>query len=108
MLRVWALHLSLRSDLGIRQPEWESAVEKARKTPNGDFSEWAALVKAYPWERLLVHSTNKLETERKAAYLWRERGAGEHAFSKWKRFRAGPVTPNVGATSRRHESKRTR
>lgn len=63
MLRVWALHLSLRSDLGIQQPEWESAVEKVRRSTNSDFTRWEDLVKAYPWERLLVHSKDKLPAE---------------------------------------------
>ncbi|MBI3163875.1 MAG: hypothetical protein HYZ24_04270 [Chloroflexi bacterium] len=29
--RIWALHLGLRSDLGIFQPEWPSEIERLRK-----------------------------------------------------------------------------
>jgi len=60
MLRFWGLHLSLRSDLGIHQPEWESAVEKILHNSNTeDFTKWEELVRYYPWERLLVHSVDE-------------------------------------------------
>ena len=29
--RIWAVHLALRSDLGIIQPQWPSEIERARK-----------------------------------------------------------------------------
>lgn len=61
MLRLWALHLSLRSDLGIHQPEWESTVEKVQTATNiDDFTKWEDLVRYYPWERLLVHSADRI------------------------------------------------
>ena len=64
MLRLWALHLSLRSDLGIHQPDWETAVDKIqKKTAVSDFTKWEDLVKSYPWERLVVHSRDKLPSE---------------------------------------------
>lgn len=61
MLRFWGLHLSLRSDLGIHQPEWESSVEKVLHNSDiKDFTKWEELVRHYPWERLLVHSADEL------------------------------------------------
>ena len=64
MLRFWALHLSLRSDLGISQPEWESVVEKAQKqTHQEDFRRWEELVRAYPWEKLETDSAPHHLTE---------------------------------------------
>ncbi len=64
MLRFWGLHLSLRSDLGIHQPEWESAVDKILHNSNiKDFTKWEELVRYYPWERLLVHSADELAAD---------------------------------------------
>lgn len=62
MLRLWGLHLSLRSDLGIHQPEWASAVERIlHNSSTEDFTKWEELVRYYPWERLSVHSVDEID-----------------------------------------------
>lgn len=54
--RVWALHFSMRSDVGIIQPMWESEVERIQKqTGKGERSwerAWESVVKNYPWDKL--------------------------------------------------------
>ena len=56
--RVWALEFSLRSDIGIPQPMWESEVERIHKETSKRESgsnwerAWENVVKDYPWPKL--------------------------------------------------------
>lgn len=53
MYRFWSLHLSLRSDLGISQPKWESAVDKLQQGAKIDEQAiWGELPAYYPWDDL--------------------------------------------------------
>lgn len=49
-LRLWSLHFALRGDVGIRQPEWPSEVERihiaASKNEDIVFQD---VMKSYPW-----------------------------------------------------------
>jgi hypothetical protein len=60
-LRLWALHLSLRSDLGISQPQWSSEIERIRTdATNRQEKSIADLVKSYPWDTLYPRNTETL------------------------------------------------
>jgi hypothetical protein len=54
--RVWALHFSMRSDIGIVQPMWDSEVENIQRQSPKDEGEWEYawenIVKNYPWDKL--------------------------------------------------------
>ncbi len=57
-LRLWALHLSLRSDLGISQPQWSSEIERIRTDATKKQEKSIAnLVESYPWENLYPRNT---------------------------------------------------
>jgi len=56
MMRLWALHFSLRSDLGIAQPSWTNEIERIRNEPGkNDEQTIAELINTYPWESTLYH-----------------------------------------------------
>jgi hypothetical protein len=56
MMRLWALHFSLRSDLGISQPSWTNEIERIRNEPAKDDEQTIAeLINTYPWESTLYH-----------------------------------------------------
>ncbi len=52
-LRLWSLHFSLRSDLGIMQPDWEDTIDKLNKNKNNylDRKSIQQLVESYPWHK---------------------------------------------------------
>jgi hypothetical protein len=57
-LRLWALHLSLRSDLGNSQPAWFSEIERVRTdATRRQEKPIANLVESYPWENLHPRNT---------------------------------------------------
>ncbi len=59
-LRLWALHLSLRSDLGIAQPMWSSEIERIRESAaKQEARSTAELVKSYPWENVYYHQVSE-------------------------------------------------
>lgn len=65
MKRLWALHFSLRSDLGITQPSWSSEIERIRNEPGkNDEQTIAELIKTYPWESTLYHQLAEKTPER--------------------------------------------
>lgn len=60
-MRIWALHLSLRSDLGISQPNWLSEIERVRTdAAKYEFSSWEKLVESYPWDNIDAVKDRKL------------------------------------------------
>jgi hypothetical protein len=59
-LRLWALHFSLRSDLGISQPFWSSEVERIRaKAISIEERTISELVESYPWNKVLNNQVGK-------------------------------------------------
>lgn len=55
MFRLWSVQLSLRSDLGITQPEWDTAVDKVQHgTSSHEQLFWHDLPDLYPW--VVLHS----------------------------------------------------
>jgi hypothetical protein len=67
MFRLWSIHLSLRSDLGIVQPQWDTAVDKIQHRTNPDEQViWQELPELYPWE--VMQSLHPLKEEKGSQY----------------------------------------
>lgn len=49
-LRLWSLHFALRGDVGIRQPEWPSEVERIHiAASRNEDKAFVDLMRSYPW-----------------------------------------------------------
>ena len=61
--RLWALHISLRSDLGIIQPDWEDSVDKINKESKSylDIHSINKLVNNYPWDKYDYGKQSKID-----------------------------------------------
>lgn len=59
-LRLWALHFSLRSDLGISQLSWLSEVERIRNEARRyEKHSIAELVETYPWDNVFENQISR-------------------------------------------------
>lgn len=67
-LRLWALHIALRSDLGIAQPKWPSEVERIHEDASKYESQaYESSIVNYPWGEIdsAKRSSNQDSNERK-------------------------------------------
>ena len=55
-LRLWAVHVALRSDLGITQPRWSNVIEKVHADASNKEQQIVDdLVRAYPWDSVYAN-----------------------------------------------------
>lgn len=60
VIRLWALHFSLRADLGITQPEWPNEVDAVQKAASKQHISAYERLRLYPWESVDLARRNPL------------------------------------------------